>query len=100
MGQVINKKLGLWRAFKWFFQFRAEFYANSLMLGPGNYTINVDLPDTPSKIWLYVCEDDDAVSVCQTTLSTVGAKIKPFGFILQANITGNKCVVDWFAEYR
>lgn len=100
MGQVVNNRLGLWRAFKWFFKFAADFNANRIVLAPGNYKIEYELPRTPKKIWLYVDRNDAAVPVCQATVNLLGAKIKDKGFTLAAEINGNECLVEWFAEYE
>ena len=99
MGQVINRKLGLWRVFKWFFNFKASFDANQMVFGPGIYTTEIDLDDTPKKIWLFVNEENLAISVCQATSNLVGAKIIPNGFVLSVNISSNSALIEWFVEY-
>ena len=71
-----------------------------IILGFGVHEIEIDVPGSPCKVSFEIDDSADGCCVCHGGANKIGITIGNNGFIINADIQTNSCLVKWRCEYQ
>lgn len=70
----------------------------SIIFHSGNDVVEVKTRKPPTELLISI--DSDGMQVCNGDLDTVSYSLTADGFVLYANVTSNRLVINWYALFE
>jgi hypothetical protein len=71
-----------------------------IILGFGVHEVEIDVLGEPCKVSFEIDDPADGCCVCHGGVNKIGITIGNNGFIINADIQTNSCLIKWRCEYK
>ncbi len=71
-----------------------------IVLGYGVHEIEIDVPGVPCKVCFEIEDPADGCPVCHGDVNKISIAVGDSGFVINADIKTNTCLIAWRCDYK